>query len=326
MFCQKCGKKVPDDGVFCPSCGHKITGSEHTAVSNEHANLDTDHSIEYNYKSSYYEDTKEKKSEGLVKVLVGMLIVLIPLTIILLFVPIKFNFTSSKENLTSESPTLESKQLENIAETTKPLITETKAWNNTISQTTPAIPPQVIVETTAPVSAPSESGNSNVIYMSESIKAALEAEESKDNSSVIYMPQNNETSSSNTVSRNGYTLSYANTITDTLYYGEDETEVSVKIRMPKISGADDEIVIGVNENLESAMDELLGWCEEYVSETTKQPRSININTSSIESANKSTIKIRMKGKITGAKSSGSSDVSFMFTYDIDSDSFTLRKN
>lgn len=28
MFCQKCGKEIPDDSTFCPKCGASITGED----------------------------------------------------------------------------------------------------------------------------------------------------------------------------------------------------------------------------------------------------------------------------------------------------------
>lgn len=146
------------------------------------------------------------------------------------------------------------------------------------------------------------------------------------NSSNNNNTSSNGMSSINTNSKNGYTLSYADTITDTLYYGDDDDEVSIKIRQPKISGPDASVVSGVNDALESAMEELTSWCDDYVSNASSRPRSIAFNTSSIETANSFTIVIRMKGKITGAKSSGSSDISFLFNYDIGNDSYSFYKS
>lgn len=32
MFCQKCGREIPDDSTICPKCGAGITGTDGSNV------------------------------------------------------------------------------------------------------------------------------------------------------------------------------------------------------------------------------------------------------------------------------------------------------
>ena len=34
MFCEKCGREIPDDSAFCPKCGANTTGANTTGASN----------------------------------------------------------------------------------------------------------------------------------------------------------------------------------------------------------------------------------------------------------------------------------------------------
>lgn len=32
MFCQKCGKEITDDAVFCPACGNSVSNGTQTGT------------------------------------------------------------------------------------------------------------------------------------------------------------------------------------------------------------------------------------------------------------------------------------------------------
>lgn len=130
--------------------------------------------------------------------------------------------------------------------------------------------------------------------------------------------------SSNSSSSGGYTISYESTINEKYDY-DDDNEVNIKIRKPRISGSSTTRVESINNNIEHALDELIMWCQEYIDNAIKTPRTINLNTAEIYSSNSSEIKIRIKGVITFKGSTDTNDVSFMFTYNFNDDDYTIVK-
>ena len=81
----------------------------------------------------------------------------------------------------------------------------------------------------------------------------------------------------------------------------------------------------VNSNIGYAMDDLINWCQDYIDDADKCPRTININQSTLESANSTSIKIKMTGTITFKGSSNTTNVSFRFTYNIEDDDYTISR-
>ncbi|MBQ0066650.1 MAG: SEL1-like repeat protein [Phascolarctobacterium sp.] len=57
MFCIKCGTKLPDDALFCPQCGNRIT--TYQKESSENIN-----DCSYNYDENDNEKMNDKKEKG----------------------------------------------------------------------------------------------------------------------------------------------------------------------------------------------------------------------------------------------------------------------
>ena len=131
-------------------------------------------------------------------------------------------------------------------------------------------------------------------------------------------------SSSTGVSSSGFTMDYGPAVSEKYDFDEDN-EVTIKIRRPRINGGDAITLNEINGSIGNAMDEIITWCEEYIDNVSECPRTININKSELKTANSSTIKIELTGVITFKGSSNTVNVSFMFTHDIGTGDYTLVK-
>ena len=137
--------------------------------------------------------------------------------------------------------------------------------------------------------------------------------------------QTNLGGSNNQTSSNGvYTLSYGDTINEEYDYEEDK-EVRIKIRQPIINGPNTTTTNKINQNINFAMEELVVWCEEYIDEADKAPKTINIHTSTIEAQTGNMIKIKMTGTIT-FRSTDTRNITFSFTHNFGTDEYTISKD
>ena len=132
-------------------------------------------------------------------------------------------------------------------------------------------------------------------------------------------------SSSSSISSNsssGFTMDYGVAINEKYDYDEDN-EVTIRIRRPRINGADIFVLNEINGSIGNAMDDILTWCEEYIDNASSCPKTININNSTLKVANSSEIEIEISGVITFKGSNNTVNVSFMFTHDIGTGDYTL---
>ena len=131
-------------------------------------------------------------------------------------------------------------------------------------------------------------------------------------------------SSNNSNSSSSFTMDYGQAINEK-YDFDEENEVTIKIRRPRINGGDAIILNEINGSIGNAMDEIITWCEEYIDNASECPRTININRSDLTTANSSTIKIKITGVITFKGSNNTENVSFLFTHDIGTGEYSLVK-
>ena len=81
MFCNKCGKEIPDNSVFCPSCGNKLLIAEGNNAEKSDVNKADKNIPVIDLKTN---NQKEKNNKNLIlSVITSVLIIVIGVFIIL---------------------------------------------------------------------------------------------------------------------------------------------------------------------------------------------------------------------------------------------------
>ena len=133
---------------------------------------------------------------------------------------------------------------------------------------------------------------------------------------------NSSVGSSNNVS-SGFTMSYGTKVNKKIDVGSKT--VKIEIRRPRIDCPHDfDMQNRINGAVGSAMQELVDWCEDYARGRSTPPKSITIENCTLESANNSSVVVKMTGK---AINSGSANVniSFRLTINCGSGTYSLSK-